>query len=64
MKVTIELEGANAESFERRIQELVDQGQMSPDSSVDDYVWWLIINYGSIEDYVKRLIKHDMGISV
>ena len=64
MKVTIALEDANAESFETRIQELVDAGEMSSGASVEDYVMWLMGNYGSIEDYVKRLIKDDMGISV
>ena len=64
MKVTITLEGPNAESFEKRIQELVDAGEMSSSASVEDYVMWLMRNYGSIEDYVKRLIKDDMGISV
>ena len=62
MKVTIALEGADAESFQTRIQELIDQGEMSPNSSAEDYVMWLILNYGSLEDYVKRLIKDDMGI--
>ena len=64
MKVTITLEGPNAESFEKRIQELVDAGEMSSCASVEDYVMWLMGNYGSIEDYVKRLIEDDMGISV
>ena len=62
MNITITFEGANAESFETRIQELVDAGEMSPNSSVEDYVKWLVINYGSVEDYVKRLIKDDMGV--
>lgn len=62
MNITITFEGANAESFETRIQELVDAGEMSPNASVEDYVKWLVINYGSLEDYVKRLIKDDMGV--
>ena len=62
MSITITFEGANAESFETRIQELVDAGEMSPNASVEDYVKWLVINYGSLEDYVKRLIKDDMGV--
>jgi len=64
MKITITLDRANAQSFGKRIQELVDAGEMSPESSVEDYVMWLMANYGSIEDYAKRLIKDDMGISV
>ena len=62
MSITITFEGANAESFETRIQELIDQGEMSPNASAEDYVKWLVINYGSLEDYVKRLIKDDMGV--
>ena len=64
MKVTITLEGADAETFQTRIQALIDAGEMSPNSSEEDYVMWLMVNYGSLEDYVKRLIEDDMGVSV